>query len=57
MAENKSKVMSSEEWAAIHRTDVTTEVTQRVISLLSDEFCATLLRFNQLVAKREQEDK
>ncbi|MBR4517853.1 MAG: DNA gyrase subunit A [Victivallales bacterium] len=26
MAENKSKVMSSEEWAAIHRTDVTTEV-------------------------------
>ena len=37
--------------------DVTTEVTQRVISLLSDEFCATLLRFNQLVAKREQEDK
>ena len=37
--------------------DVTTEVTQQVISLLSDEFCATLLRFNQLVAKREQEDK
>ncbi|MBQ9577869.1 MAG: ADP-ribosylglycohydrolase family protein, partial [Muribaculaceae bacterium] len=35
--------------------DVSTEVTQRVISLLSDEFCTTLLRFNELVAKREIE--
>ncbi len=35
--------------------DVSTEVTQRVISLLSDEFCTTLLRFNELVAKRENE--
>ena len=35
--------------------DVTTEVTQKVISLLSEEFCTTLLRFNELVAKRESE--
>ena len=35
--------------------DVSTDVTQRVISLLSDEFCTTLLRFNELVAKREAE--
>ena len=33
--------------------DVSTEVSQRVISLLSEEFCTTLLRFNELVAKRE----
>ena len=35
--------------------DVPAEITQRVISLLSEEFCTTLLRFNELVAKREQE--
>ena len=35
--------------------DVSTAITQRVISLLSDEFCAALLRFNELVAKREAE--
>ena len=34
--------------------DVSTEVTQQVIALLSEEFCTTLLRFNELVAKREQ---
>jgi ADP-ribosylglycohydrolase len=34
--------------------DVSTEVSQKVFSLLSDEFCTTLLRFNELVAKREQ---
>ena len=37
--------------------DVSAEVNQRVISLLSDEFCATLLRFNELVAERDQEAK
>ena len=35
--------------------DVPSEITQPVIALLSDEFCTTLLRFNELVAKREQE--
>jgi len=35
--------------------DVSAEVTQRVISLLSDEYCTTLLRFNELVAKRESQ--
>ena len=35
--------------------DVSTEITQRVISLLSEEYCTTLLRFNELVAKRESE--
>lgn len=35
--------------------DVSTEITQQVISLLSEEFCTTLLRFNELVAKRENE--
>ena len=37
--------------------DVPNEITQPVIALLSEEFCTTLLRFNQLVAKREQEAK
>lgn len=36
--------------------DVPADITQQVISLLSEEFCTTLLRFNELVAKREQED-
>lgn len=35
--------------------DVPNEITQPVIALLSEEFCTTLLRFNELVAKREQE--
>lgn len=35
--------------------DVPNHITQPVIALLSEEFCTTLLRFNQLVAKREQE--
>lgn len=35
--------------------DVPSHITQPVIALLSEEFCTTLLRFNQLVAKREQE--
>ena len=35
--------------------DVPNEITQPVIALLSEEFCTTLLRFNQLVARREQE--
>ncbi len=35
--------------------DVPNEITQPVIALLSEEFCTTLLRFNQLVAKRERE--
>ena len=35
--------------------DVSAEITQRVISLLSEEFCTTLLRFNELVAKREHQ--
>ncbi len=35
--------------------DVPNEISQPVIALLSDEFCTTLLRFNELVAKREQE--
>ena len=34
--------------------DVPNEITQPVIALLSEEFCTTLLRFNELVAKREQ---
>ena len=37
--------------------DVPNEITQPVIALLSEQFCTTLLRFNQLVAKREQEAK
>ena len=37
--------------------DVSSEVSQQVISLLSEEFCTTLLRFNELVAKREQDKK
>lgn len=36
--------------------DVPNEITQPVIALLSEEFCTTLLRFNRLVAKREQEE-
>jgi len=35
--------------------DVPNQITQPVIALLSEEFCTTLLRFNELVAKREQE--
>ncbi len=35
--------------------EVPNGITQQVIALLSDEFCTTLLRFNELVAKREQE--
>ena len=35
--------------------EVPNEITQPVISLLSEEFCTTLLRFNELVAKREHE--
>lgn len=33
--------------------EVPNEITQPVLSLLSEEFCATLLRFDELVAKRE----
>ena len=36
--------------------EVPNGITQQVIALLSEEFCTTLLRFNELVAKREQED-
>lgn len=35
--------------------EVPNDITQQVIALLSEEFCTTLLRFNELVAKREQE--
>ena len=37
--------------------EVPNGITQQVIALLSEEFCTTLLRFNELVAKREQETK
>ena len=37
--------------------DVPNEICQPVISLLSEELCTILLRFNQLVATREQEAK
>lgn len=33
--------------------DVPNEIAQRVISLLSEEFCTLLLRFNEMVVKRE----
>ena len=33
--------------------DVPNEISQRVISLLSEEFCTLLLRFNEMVVKRE----
>ncbi len=33
--------------------EVPSEISQPVVSLLSDEFCTTLLRFNELVAQRE----
>lgn len=33
--------------------DVPNEITQPVIALLSQEFCTILLRFNELVTKRE----
>lgn len=33
--------------------DVPNEIVQRVIALLSDEYCTTLLRFNELAMKRE----
>lgn len=35
--------------------EVPNEISQPVIALLSDEFCTTLLQFNELVAKREHE--
>jgi len=35
--------------------EVPNEIAQTAISLLSEEFCTTLLRFNELVAKRESE--
>jgi ADP-ribosylglycohydrolase len=35
--------------------EVPNGITQQVIALLSEEFCTTLLRFNELVAKREHE--
>ena len=35
--------------------DVPNEITQSVIALLSDEFCTTLLRFNERVAQRDKE--
>ncbi len=35
--------------------EVPNEISQPVIALLSEEFCTTLLRFNELVAKREHE--
>jgi ADP-ribosylglycohydrolase len=35
--------------------EVPNGITQQVIALLSEELCTTLLRFNELVAKREQE--
>ncbi|MBQ3732263.1 MAG: ADP-ribosylglycohydrolase family protein [Muribaculaceae bacterium] len=35
--------------------EVPNTITQPAIALLSEEFCTTLLRFNELVAKREQE--
>ncbi len=37
--------------------EVPNEISQPVIALLSEEFCTTLLRFNELVAQREQETK
>ena len=33
--------------------DVPNEISQRVISLLSEEFCTLMLRFNEMVVKRE----
>ncbi|MBO4803561.1 MAG: ADP-ribosylglycohydrolase family protein [Muribaculaceae bacterium] len=35
--------------------DVPNKISQPAIALLSEEFCTTLLRFNELVAQREQE--
>lgn len=35
--------------------EVPSEISQPVIALLSEDFCTTLLRFNELAAKREQE--
>ena len=35
--------------------DVPNAISQPAIALLSEEFCTTLLRFNELVAQREQE--
>ena len=37
--------------------DVPNEITQPVIALLNEDFCTTLLRFNELAAHREQETK
>lgn len=34
--------------------DVPNSLSERVVGLLSQEFCTTLLRFNELVAQREQ---
>ena len=36
--------------------EVPAEISQPVIALLSEEFCTILLRFNELVAKREKAD-
>ena len=35
--------------------EVPNEISQPAIALLSEEFCTTLLRFNELVAQRESE--
>ena len=35
--------------------EVPSEITQPVIALLNEDFCTTLLRFNELVAKRESQ--
>lgn len=37
--------------------DVPNEISQPVIASLSEEFCTTLLRFNELVAERESTDR
>ena len=37
--------------------EVPDNISQRVIELLSEEFCTTLLRFNELVAQREHQDR
>ncbi len=37
--------------------EVPNEISQPVIALLSEEFCTTLLRFNELAAKRDNEMK
>jgi ADP-ribosylglycohydrolase len=37
--------------------DVPNEIAQTVISRLSEDFCTLLLRFNELVAKRDAADQ